>query len=63
MNQSYKTVLFLPIAQIVDLSCVDISAKYTNYYEAADFPLPITQTERMVDILLFYRLYKYLLWL
>lgn len=52
MNQSYKTVLFLPIAQIVDVSRVDISAKYTNYYEVLDFPLPITQTVCRVDIII-----------
>lgn len=52
INQSYKTVLFLPIAQIVDLSCVDISAKYTNYYEVPDFSLPITQTVCRVVIII-----------
>lgn len=52
MNQSYKTVLFLPITQIRSISSDIISAKYTNCYKVADFPLPITQTERMVDIII-----------
>ena len=52
MNLSDKTELFLPIAQIVYVSCVDISAKYTNYYEVPDFPLPITQTVCRVDIII-----------
>ena len=52
MNQSYKTVLFLPITQISSVSSDMISAKYTNCYKVADFPLPFTQTERMVDIII-----------